>query len=677
MRPDHNQPIARRQNGADPYAWLEQRDAADVLAYLHEENTYTDLWLEPQRALKQQLFEEIRGRIRETDLGLPSPRGPWLYYQRTEAGAEYPRFYRCQRPTPPSLAIDESSEQLLLDLNQLATEHEFLQLGDFSVSPDHNWLAYSLDTQGNETYRLFQRSLTDLSTEELALDEADGSLCWALDSKTLFAVSMDETSRPATLWRLQSGVAPAQVFHEPDQRFYLGVYRSSSDQFICISSTSKNTSEVHFLSAAEPEAVPRCLADRESGHEYDADHGTEGFMIRSNRLGETFGLYRCVPELPGISNWELITAPDAERTLEEVSLQSTALVLQYRNQALTELEVRPVAAPPYTLSMPDAVYSLGVQSGEEYSSPQIRLRYESLNRPAEIRALTLVNGEQQVLKQTPVEGEFNAEDYLVERRWATAADGTRVPISLIGHRETQGPAPLYLYGYGSYGASMDPWFSHARLSLLQRGWRFAIAHVRGGADMGEHWYQQGKLEHKENSFTDFIACAEELIREKVTRPQLLVIAGGSAGGLLIGNVVNQRPELFAAAVADVPFVDVWNTMNNPDLPLTVGEYEEWGNPNEPAVAELIKRYAPYENVTQQPYPALWVTAGYHDVRVQYWEAAKWVAKLRHMRSNENPLLLRTQMSAGHGGASGRYQAMRELAEEYAFVLTVVPSTPTA
>ncbi len=677
MRPDHEQPKAHRQKGTDPYAWLEQRDAADVLAYLHAENAHTDAWLVPQQALQQQLFDEIRGRIRETDLGLPSPRGAWLYYQRTEAGAEYPRFYRCQRQAPSSLAIDESSEQLLLDLNQLATEHQFLQLGDFSVSPDQNWLAYSLDTQGDETYRLFQRSLTDLKTTELMLHEADGSLCWAQDSKTLFAVSMDETSRPATLWRLQSGVAPVQVFHEPDQRFYVGAYRSSSEQFICISSTSKNTSEVHFLPAAEPNAEPRCLAHRENGHEYDADHGTDGFMIRSNRLGETFCLYRCNPDTTGLANWELVTAADPERTLEEVSLQSTAVVLQYRNQALTELEIRPVDAAPYTLSMPDAVYSLGVQGGEEYSSPQIRLRYESLNRPAEVRALTLSSGEQQVLKRTPVEGPFSADDYRVERRWATAADGTRVPISLIGHSDTQGPAPLYLYGYGSYGASMDPWFSHARLSLLQRGWRFAIAHVRGGADMGEHWYQQGKLEHKENSFSDFIACAQELISEGLTQSRLLTIAGGSAGGLLIGNVINQRPELFAAAVADVPFVDVWNTMNNPDLPLTVGEYEEWGNPNEPQVAARIKAYAPYENVAQQPYPALWVTAGYHDVRVQYWEAAKWVAKLRHLRSNNRPLLLRTQMSAGHGGASGRYQAMRELAEEYAFVLSVVtPATAT-
>ena len=671
MRPDNKQPLARRQNGADPYVWLEQREAPEVTTYLNAENAYTDAWLEPHKALEQSLFEEIRGRIRETDLGLPSPKGNWLYYQRTEAGAEYPRFYRCERSVADSLEIHKPSEQLILDLNSLASGEEFLQLGDFSISPDQRWLAYSLDTQGDETYRLFLLSLDDMQTQELSLDDADGSLCWAQDNKTLFAVSMDETSRPSTLWRLQPGTEPAQVFHDPDQRFYVSAYLSSSERYICVSSNSKNTSEIHYLPADKPTAQLRCLASREADHEYDADHGSDGFMIRSNRLGEMFCLYSCDAGKPGLENWELVTPPDPQRTLEEISLQSTALVLQYRHLGLTQLEVRVTGSDSYTLAMPDAVYSLSVQGGEEYSSPQIRLRYESLNRPAEVRALTLATGEQHVLKQTPVEGIFDPDDYLIERLWAKAKDGTHIPISLICHKDTQGEAPLYLYGYGSYGASMDPWFSHARLSLLHRGWVFAIAHVRGGADMGEHWYQQGKLQHKENTFSDFIACAEHLISTNKTSPQHLVIAGGSAGGLLIGNVINQRPELFAAAVADVPFVDVWNTMNNPDLPLTVGEYEEWGDAREPEVAARIKGYAPYENVTTQDYPALWVTAGFHDVRVQYWEAAKWVAKLRHLRTNDQPLLLRTQMTAGHGGASGRYQAMREVAEEYCFLLTVI------
>lgn len=671
MRPDLKAPHARRDVGTDPYQWLQERDSTDVTAYLEAENHYTEQWLAPAQSLREQLFQEIRGRIRETDLGLPSVRDNWLYYQRTEAGAEYPRYYRCQRQSEFNLEIDTAGEQLLLDPNPLAEQHPFLELGDFSVSPDQNWLAYSIDTQGNEVYQLFVRSLTDEQEYNLPLEQAAGTLCWANDNRTLFAISLDASARPATLWRLRQDADPVAVFEERDPLFYLDVYRSSSERYICVASSSKNTSELHYLPADEPAAPLQCLAARRSGHEYDADHGEQGFVIRSNSQGENFGLFACDPTTPGEPHWQALRAVDDNRTLESVELQRSALILQYRNAGLIQLEVQPNSGPGYLVAMPDAVYSLHVQGGEQYSSPQVRLRYESLNRPAEIRALTLADGSQRVLRTTPVEGQFSPDDYHVERLWAVADDGARIPISLIEPANAQGSSPLYLYGYGAYGASMDPWFSHARLSLLQRGWRFAIAHVRGGAEMGEHWYQQGKLAHKENTFSDFIRCAEQLISLGKTDSRQLVIAGGSAGGLLIGNVINQRPELFRAAVADVPFVDVWNTMNNPELPLTIGEYEEWGDPSDPKVAVRIKGYAPYENVRPQAYPAMLVTAGYHDVRVQYWEAAKWVARLRATRSNDEPLLLRTQMSAGHGGASGRYQAMREIAEEYAFLLSVL------
>lgn len=667
-------PIARRDNAYDPYAWLEQRDAAEVVEYLQAENAHTETWLGEHNDRREQLFDEIRGRIRETDLSLPSVWGQWLYYQRTEAGAEYSRYYRCPKPEGESLETDPGTEQMLLDLNELAGEG-FLQLGDFAVSPDHAWLAYSLDRQGDETYLLYLKSLATGEIRDLPLDNADGSLTWAKDSQTLFAVSMDETSRPATLWRLQQNQEPVQIFHEADQRFYLHAYRSSSEQWLMLASSSKNTSEVRILPADRPTDEWALIAPRQTGHEYHVDHGPQGLLIRSNVLGMNFSLYRCDPATPQRANWEPLVDIDPARTLEDFSVQSKGLILHYRDQALTVLEVRPLDAQPYVLTMPDAVYSLHVTGGEEYQSTRLRLRYESLNRPAEIRALYIDSGEQKVLRQTPVEGPFDPEDYAVRREWATAPDGTQVPISLVGRSASlAGPAPLYLYGYGSYGATMDPWFSHARLSLLDRGWVFAIAHIRGGADMGEAWYQAGKLQHKPNTFTDFLACAEHLIEQNHTDNDKLVIAGGSAGGLLIGNVINQRPELFAAAVADVPFVDVWNTMNNPDLPLTIGEYEEWGDPNVPEVGELIRSYAPYEQVREQAYPALFVTAGYHDMRVQYWEAAKWVAKLRHHKTDQNPLLLRTQMSAGHGGASGRYQAIKELAEEYSFLLALIGPT---
>lgn len=663
----------RRDPTDDPYAWLEQRDTPEVLAFLDAENQATEAWLSAHGDQREQLFEEIRGRIRETDLSLPGVWGPWLYYQRTETGDEYPRYYRCARPADGSLEIDSDSEALLLDLNRLAGDG-FLQLGDYAISPDHQTLAYSLDRQGDETYTLYLQDLRSGQVSELPLENADGSLVWAQDSQHLFAVSMDDTSRPAHLWRLKAGCDPVHLLHEADQRFYLHVYRSSSEAWILLASSSKNTSEVRLLPADQPTATWQLIEPRHAGHEYHVDHGPEGLIIRSNAKGENFALFKADPAQPAQACWQTIAQTDPQRTLEDFSVQQAGLLLHYRDQGLITLEVKPVAAQGYQVSMPDAVYSLHVQGGEEYSSACIRLRYESLNRPAEVRALHIDTGVQRILRQTPVEGSFAPEDYQVSREWATAPDGSRVPISLIAARRhhNAAPAPLYLYGYGAYGASMDPWFSHARLSLLERGWIFAIAHVRGGAELGEAWYQSGKLEHKSNTFSDFIACAEHLVESKLTSSAQLVVAGGSAGGLLIGNVINQRPELFAAAVADVPFVDVYNTMNNPDLPLTVGEYEEWGDMNDPDVAERVRGYAPYEQVCAQDYPALFVTAGYHDVRVQYWEAAKWVAKLRHCRTNERPLLLRTQMSAGHGGASGRYQAIRELAEEYSFLLALIP-----
>lgn len=667
-------PTTRRDPTPDPYAWLEQRDLDEVIDHLNSENRYTEQWLSSHNDQRAQLFEEIRGRIRETDLSLPAIWKQWLYYQRTAAGSEYPRYYRCPLPADGSLITNEEQESLLLDLNEIAGDG-FLQLGDFAISPDQQWLAYSLDRQGNEVYSLYLKHLASGNISELPLEQADGSLVWANDSVTLFAISMDCASRPSTLWRMGLGKPAVRVYHEADQRYYLHAYRSSSEEWLILASDSKNSSEVRVVSADHPTADWQLLSRRSSTHEYHVDHGPEGLLIRSNDQGENFALYRADPHHPQRNNWELLVAADPQRTLEDFSVQQQGLLLHYREGALTRLEVRPAAGDAYIVSMPDAVYSLHVQGGEEYSSEFIRLHYESLNRPAQIRALHLASGTQTTLKQTPVEGVFDPDNFEVRREWATATDGSRIPISLVGLPSSlAAPAPLYLYGYGAYGANMDPWFSHARLSLLDRGWVFAIAHVRGGADMGESWYQQGKLEHKSNTFSDFIACAEHLQDTNYTSSRQLVIGGGSAGGLLIGNVLNQRPELFAAAIADVPFVDVWNTMSNPDLPLTIGEYEEWGDPSDPLVAERIKGYAPYEQVSAQAYPALFVTAGYHDMRVQYWEAAKWVAKLRHYKTNDQPILLRTQMSAGHGGASGRYQSMKELAEEYSFLLAVI-ATP--
>ncbi|WP_116866416.1 S9 family peptidase [Pseudomonas syringae] len=672
-------PIARKADGSDPYAWLQNRDTDEVLDYLKAENAWQEQQLAEQTGLRESLFEEIKGRILETDLSLPSPWGPYLYYTRTTQGDEYARHYRCPRPADDSNTVDESAEELLLDPNEMA-DGGFFSLGAFSISPDHQRLAYSLDTSGDEIYELYVKELSTGQISSLPFENCDGSMTWANDSQTLFFGELDETHRPGKLHRHTLGTASAeQVFDEPDGRFFLHCFRSSSERQLIILLNSKTTSEAWVLDADHPQQAFTCLAPRSEGHEYYPDHGLlDGvwtWFIRSNQSGINFALYQAAQQDSGVpvrEDWQTLVAHDDKVMLEGVSLNAKGISLSLREGGLPIIEVRPQALPTYRVQLPDAAYSLYVQDTLEFDSDKIRLRYQSLNRPAQVRQLTLASGEQVVLKETPVLGTFDADAYVSQRLWATASDGTQVPISLVVKRELAGQAtPLYLYGYGAYGESLDPWFSHARLSLLDRGVAFAIAHVRGGGELGEAWYRNGKQEHKQNTFGDFIACAEHLVAQGLTSAGQLVISGGSAGGLLIGAVLNQRPELFKAAIAEVPFVDVLNTMLDPDLPLTVTEYDEWGNPQEPEVYARIKAYAPYENVTAQAYPAMLVIAGYNDSRVQYWEAAKWVAKLRATKTDDNPLLLKTELGAGHGGMSGRYQGLRDVALEYAFIFKVL------
>ncbi|WP_334181008.1 S9 family peptidase [Pseudomonas nitroreducens] len=678
---DRQPPIARREAAADPYAWLENRDAEDVLDYLKAENAYLEDQLLPQTKLRETLFQEIKSRIRETDLSLPTPWGPWLYYQRTTAGDEYPRHYRSPRPADGSLTVDASAEELLLDPNALAGDG-FLSVGAFSISPDHSKLAYSLDTSGDEIYTLYVKELADGSVTTLPFEDCDGSLTWANDNRTLFFGELDDTHRPHKLYRHSLGESGAQlIFEEPDGRFFLNCYRASSERQLILLLNSKTTSEAWVLDANTPEGEFVCLAPREEDHEYYPDHGRLNgdwaWMIRSNQAGINFALYHASETQPTRAHWQELVAHRDDVMLEGLTLNASALTLSLREGGLPIVEVHPHGQPAHRVDLPDAAYNLYVQDSLEFDSATIRLRYEALNRPAQIRQLNLSSGEQKVLKETPVEGPFDADAYESRRLWADAADGVQVPISLVGRRDVledvaRGkPAPLYLYGYGAYGESLDPWFSHARLSLLERGFVFAIAHVRGGGELGEAWYRAGKLAHKQNTFSDFIACAEHLLDHGYSTPAQLAISGGSAGGLLIGAVLNQRPQLFAAAIAEVPFVDVLNSMLNPDLPLTVTEYDEWGNPQEPEVYARIKAYAPYENVSAQDYPALLVVAGYNDSRVQYWEAAKWVAKLRVSKTDDRLLLLKTDLGAGHGGMSGRYQGLKDVALEYAFLFKVL------
>ncbi|PTT83465.1 peptidase S9, partial [Pseudomonas sp. HMWF005] len=526
---------------------------------------------------------------------------------------------------------------------------------------------------------LFVKELANDKVSELEFEDCDGSMTWANDSLTLFFGVLDDTHRPHKLFRYRlDGTAAEEVFHEPDGRFFLHCYRSSSEQQLLLTLGSKTTTEVWALDAHQPHLPFTCLAPRVEDHEYDVDHGMlDGawtWFIRTNRDGINFALYQA-PDTgvaPSEADWQNLIAHSDTVMLDGVTLNAEAMTLSLREGGLPIIEVHSQGLPSYRVQLPDAAYSLYVQNSLEFDSDRIRLRYEALNRPAQVRQLLLATGEQTVLKETPVLGPFDADAYVSQRLWATAPDGTQVPISLVMKREMVGKAvPLYLYGYGAYGSSLDPWFSHARLSLLDRGMAFAIAHVRGGGELGEAWYRAGKQEHKHNTFSDFIACAEFLILNGITTAEKLAISGGSAGGLLIGAVLNQRPDLFGVAIAEVPFVDVLNTMLDPELPLTVTEYDEWGNPEEPDVYERIKAYAPYENVTAQAYPATLVIAGYNDSRVQYWEAAKWVAKLRATKTDDNVLLLKTELGAGHGGMSGRYQGLRDVALEYAFVFKVL------
>ncbi|WP_122460983.1 S9 family peptidase [Pseudomonas viridiflava] len=672
-------PIARKAEGSDPYAWLQNRDTDEVLDYLKAENQYQEEQLADQRALRETLFQEIKSRILETDLSLPSPWGPYLYYTRTTEGDEYARHYRCPRPADDSNTVDESREELLLDPNVLA-DGGFFSLGAFSISPDHQRLAYSLDTSGDEVYQLYVKELSSGQVSSLPFEDCDGSMTWANDSQTLFFGELDDTHRPHKLYRHTLGNGTADlVFSEPDGRFFLHCFRTSSERQLVLLLNSKTTSEAWVLDAEHPEQAFVCLAPRVEGHEYFPDHGlldgVWSWFIRSNQSGINFALYHAPEKATGVptrDDWQTLIPHSDSVMLEGVGLNAKGLSLSLREGGLPIIEIRPQDLPAYRVQLPDAAYSLYVQDSLEFDSPRIRLRYQSLNRPPQVRQLELATGEQIVLKETPVLGTFDADAYVSQRLWATAADGTQVPISLVVKRELAGQAtPLYLYGYGAYGESLDPWFSHARLSLLDRGVAFAIAHVRGGGELGEAWYRNGKQEQKQNTFGDFIACAEHLIAEGLTRSEQLVISGGSAGGLLMGAVLNQRPDLFKAAIAEVPFVDVLNTMLDPELPLTVTEYDEWGNPQESEVYERIKAYAPYENVSAQAYPAMLVIAGYNDSRVQYWEAAKWVAKLRATKTDDNLLLLKTELGAGHGGMSGRYQGLRDVALEYGFIFKVL------
>ena len=612
----------------------------------------------------------MRGRIKETDLSVPERVDDYFYYTRTEAGGQYPIF--CRRHG----SLD-GPEEILLDQNPLAANHAYFKIGVSEVSPDHRLLAYSVDTSGAEEFTLY---IKDLATGELLAESIGNTslaVTWANDSRTLFYTLLDHARRPCRLYRHTLGTSPTTdvlAYFEPDESFFLDINRTRSRRYLLLDIASHSTSEVRFLDADHPEGVFRVVQPREFGVEYTVEHHDERFFITTNDAAPNFRLVQAPVESPSKANWSPVLPYRPDIKLDETDAFRSHLVVYERQAGLRQIRVMNLASgEDYLVPFPEPVYTVRAHENPEFDTPLLRFTYTSLVTPSSVVEYDMADRTWTVRKQTEVRGGYDPSLYRSERVFATAPDGEQVPVSLVYRAPLQlnGERPLLLNGYGAYGLSYDPSFSSNTLSLLDRGFVVAIAHVRGGEEMGRPWYEGGKLLNKRSTFTDFIAGAEHLVAAGYTSPDRLVINGGSAGGLLMGAVTNLRPDLFRVVLADVPFVDVVNTMLDASLPLTVIEYDEWGNPNDRAAYQYIRSYSPYDNIEAKEYPHMLVTAGLNDPRVAYWEPAKWTARLRAMKTNGNRLLLRTNMGAGHGGASGRYNFLREIAFKYAFVLDVL------
>ena len=666
----------------DHYDWLRHKDCPEVLAYLEAENGYTDAVLKLSEGFQEKLYQEMLGRIQQTDMSVPYRLRGYFYFTRTEEGKQYPYHYRRRE--------EGARVELLLDLNKLAEGHGFLGLDAFELSDDNQLLAYSTDTTG---FRQFTLCVKDLRTGELLPERIERvtSVAWAADNKTLFYTIEDETTkRSHRTYRHMLGASNPDtlLYEETDERFHVEIGRTRSGGYLLLTSASHTASEVRLLRADDPFAEFRLITPREENHEYYADHhpgalpgaSEEVFFIRTNSGGRTFRLVAAPVRNPGQESWREIVRNRPEVMVAGVAAFQNHLVLFEREGELPYLRIVDLSriasqgnalAASHRIEFSEAAYNASLSDNPEFDVFHVRFQYESLITPRSIFDYDVRTRERVLRKQQPVLGGYAASQYLSERLHATASDGTRVPISIVYRRDTarDGISPLLLYGYGSYGISMPVNFNSNRLSLLDRGVIFAIAHIRGGGELGKPWHDAGRMKQKQNTFTDFIACAESLIAQRYTSSEKLAIQGGSAGGLLMGAVTNMRPELFQIVISQVPFVDVLNTMLDASLPLTVGEYEEWGNPQIAEDYFTMKKYCPYTNLEQKAYPAMLLKTALNDSQVMYWEPAKYVAKLRTLKTDSKPLLLKINMGAGHGGASGRYDYLREIALDYAFLLT--------
>jgi len=683
-------PVARREpvehilhgdRRVDHYAWLRHKENPEVIAYLNAENAYTDAVLKPTDPFQEKLYQEMLGRILQTDLSVPHRLRGYLYYARTEEGKQY--AFHCRRRD-----AEGAAEEVLLDLNRLAEGHSFLGLGSFEVSEDNHLLAYSTDTTGFRQYVLQVKDLRT-GTNFPERFERVTSVAWASDNRTLFYTVEDETTkRSHRLYRhvLGSTEPDPLLYEEPDERFRIEVERTRSSGFLLLNIASHTTSEVRYLRADQPFGEFRLIALREDNHEYYADHHpglapnpTDGlFYIRTNSGGRTFRLMTVPVSDPHREFWREVIPNRPEVMLSAAEAFQTHLVLFEREGGLPYIRIVDLTADApnllagsHRIEFAEPAYNASIGENPEFGGLHVRFQYESFVTPRSVFDYDVRTRERILRKQQPVLGGYDPAQYVSERLHAIVSDGTRVPLSVVFRRDTprDGSAPLLLYGYGSYGISVPVNFSSNRLSLLDRGVTYAVAHVRGGGELGKPWHDAGRMRQKLNTFTDFIAAAEHLIALRYTTPQKLVIEGGSAGGLLMGAVTNIRPELFRMVITHVPFVDVLNTMLDASLPLTVGEYEEWGNPQIAEDYFYMKSYCPYTNLERKAYPAILAKTGLNDSQVMYWESAKYVAKLRTLKTDANPLLLKVNMGAGHGGASGRYDYLREIALDYAFLLT--------
>jgi oligopeptidase B len=672
-------PFERTHHGdtvIDEFAWLADKNNPETLAYLEAENAWTRASTEHLADLQQAVFEEIKGRTLETDLSVPSRKGAYWYYTRTEEGKQYGIQCRVAvRPGETDPPEEKPGEEVLLDGNVLADGKDFFALGTFHVSPDGTRLAYSTDFTGDERFTL---RVKDLRTGEILPDEVPGTFygsAWSANGSTLFYMTVDEAWRPYRVWRHTIGRPSdedALVYEETDERFTVGVELTRSEKFVLIEAHSRTTSEVRAIPADNPTAEPTVIAERRQGVEYSVEHHGHRFLILHNSDAEDFALAYTSADAPG--EWTELIAHQPGTRLESVNAFLRHIVISLRRDGLTGLRVlADGTTDAYDMEFPEPLYSVGLAGNAEYDTNSVRISYTSMVTPESVYDVDLVTRAMTLRKRKPVLGGYDPEQYEQFREWALADDGTRVPISLVARRGVprDGTAPLVLYGYGSYEYSYDPHFSIARLSLLDRGAVYAIAHVRGGGEMGRHWYENGKMLAKKNTFTDFVACAEALVKDSWTAPDRLVARGGSAGGLLMGAVANLAPDLFAGIVAQVPFVDPLTSILDPSLPLTVGEWEEWGNPLEsPEVYAYMKAYSPYENVAKGHYPAILAVTSLNDTRVLYHEPAKWIARLRSV-APEGSYLLKIEMDAGHSGPSGRYDSWREEAFITAWILDIL------